>query len=221
MAGIARILSTALLFMLVGLASADIQAAAVGPLSWEGEGVAKVCYCSGAKFMKAAVPDVGIGDDQTDGAQSDTTQPDKDPPPADPRSRQIHPQNPSNPGDSGPIAVFASIEKAWKAQDVKQLLSHFGKNKVAISIAGAGPSGGRFSKSQSYYLLQDLFKYTITKKFEFIQYRNMNNDKKRFFAVAERYYKRTDDGRLFKDKIYVSLQIEGDHWVVDEIKSIQ
>ena len=49
----------------------------------------------------------------------------------------------------------------------------------------------------------------------------LETGKKRVFAVAERHYSRTDDGRLFKDKIYVSLQIEGDHWVVDEIKSIQ
>ncbi len=121
--------------------------------------------------------------------------------------------------NSAPLNIFANIEAGWKTQNVQQILRHFGKGKVAISIGGIGPSGGRFSKSQSFYLLKDLFKYTITKKFEFVQYRNLTNGKRKVFAIAERYYKRSDDGRLFKDKIYVSLSLEGDRWVIDEIKS--
>jgi hypothetical protein len=46
--------------------------------------------------------------------------------------------------------------------------------------------------------------------------------------VAERHYKKTDDGRLYKDKIYISLHLEPEkdevadsRWVVDEIKSIR
>ena len=202
MTGIARIF-TALLFVLVGLAPVLIQAAAGDPNGDEGACAVMAGVCSGE--ANAVAP---IGGDQTGRTKKLPT-------------RKPGSSKPSPKEDSGPITVFASIESGWKAQKVKQILAHFGKGKVAISIAGAGPSGGRFSKSQSYYLLKDLFKYTITKKFEFIQYRHMNSGKKRVFAVAERYYKRTDDGRLFKDKIYVSLQIEGDHWVVDEIKSIQ
>jgi hypothetical protein len=123
---------------------------------------------------------------------------------------------------SGPMEVFADIEKGWRANNVDAILSHFGKSKVSISIEGTGPSGGKFSKSQSYYLLKDLFKYTITKKFEFVQYRKPNKDGKTSFALAERSYQKTDDGRLFKDKIYVSLHTEdGEQWVVNEIKSIR
>jgi hypothetical protein len=69
--------------------------------------------------------------------------------------------------------------------------------------------------------LKDLFKYTLTKKFDFVQFRNVDSGKQRVYAVAERYYKRTDDGRLFKDKIYVSLHLEERRWVIHEIKSIQ
>ena len=205
MTGIARIFAASL-FVLVGLAPALIQAAAGDPYADEVACAVMAGVCSGEANVAAP-----IGGDQTGRTKK-------------PPTRKVPNSGSSKPSpkeDSGPIAVFASIESGWKAQNVKQILAHFGKGKVAISIAGAGPSGGRFSKSQSYYLLKDLFKYTITKKFEFIQYRHMNSGKKRVFAVAERNYKRTDDGRLFKDKIYVSLQIEGDHWVVDEIKSIQ
>ncbi|MFH1755923.1 MAG: hypothetical protein ABIA59_09490 [Candidatus Latescibacterota bacterium] len=122
---------------------------------------------------------------------------------------------------SSPLDVFADIESGWKHENVDALLQHFGKGKASISIGGIGLAGGRFSKSQSFYLLKDLFKYTLTQKFEFVQFRNMDSGNRRVYAVAERYYKRTDDGRLFKDKIYVALSLEEDRWVISEIKSIQ
>lgn len=121
----------------------------------------------------------------------------------------------------GPIGVFADIEEGWKKEDVRQILRHYGKGKVAIAIEGIGPTGGAFSKNQSHYLLKDLFKYTITTKFEFVQYRNVSDDRIKVYAVAERTYKRNDDGRLFEDKIYVSLQLEDDLWVISEIKSVR
>jgi len=121
----------------------------------------------------------------------------------------------------GPIGVFADIEEAWKKESVDQILQHYGKGKVAIAIEGIGPTGGSFSKNQSHYLFKDLFKYTITKKFEFVQYRYVSDDRGKVFAVAERTYKRNDDGRLFEDKIYVALQLEDDLWVISEVKSVR
>jgi hypothetical protein len=123
--------------------------------------------------------------------------------------------------DSSPLDVFSDIESGWRHENVNMILKHFGKGKVSIAIGGIGLAGGRFSKSQSFYLLKDLFKYTLTKKFEFVQFRNVDSGKRRVYAVAERYYKRTDDGRLFKDKIFVSLNFEDNRWVINEIKSIE
>jgi hypothetical protein len=126
------------------------------------------------------------------------------------------------------MEVFTDIEKGWNAETVDLILRHFGAGRVTISIDGTGPSGGQFSRSQSYYLLTDMFKYTITKKFEIVQFRKPEDTGNTSFVVAERYYQRTNDGRLFKDKIYVSLHLEpaedvpsGERWVVDEIKSIR
>lgn len=128
-------------------------------------------------------------------------------------------------GGAPALEVFADLEKAWNAKDVNAILEHFGKKKVAISVVGTGPSGGEFSRSQSYYLLKDLFRYTTTRRFEFVQFRKPNEDGRSTFAVAERDYLKADDGRLFSDKIYVSLHIEGkpgeERWVIDEIKSIR
>jgi hypothetical protein len=125
------------------------------------------------------------------------------------------------PDTIGPIGVFAEIEVGWRKENVRQILRHYGKGKVAIAIEGSGPTGGTFSRNQSYYLFKDLFKYTITEKFEFVQYRNISEDENKVYAVAERQYKRNDDGRLFEDKIYVSLHLESERWVIDEIKSIR
>lgn len=125
------------------------------------------------------------------------------------------------PDSVGPIGVFAEIEVGWRKENVRQILRHYGKGKVAIAIEGSGPTGGTFSRNQSYYLFKDLFKYTITEKFEFVQYRNISEDEDKVYAVAERQYKRNDDGRLFEDKIYVSLHLESERWVIDEIKSIR
>ncbi len=49
----------------------------------------------------------------------------------------------------------------------------------------------------------------------------MSDGQSKVYAVAERSYKRNDDGRLFKDKIYVALHLEEDRWVISEIKSIR
>lgn len=125
----------------------------------------------------------------------------------------------------GAMDVYADIQRAWNAGNVDLILRHFGSQKVAISVEGTGPSGGTFSRNQSYYLLKDLFRYTITRKFEFTQYRKPGDEGGQSFAIAERQYQKTDDGRLFKDKVYVSLHLESDEsrerWVVDEIKSIR
>jgi hypothetical protein len=150
---------------------------------------------------------------------------------ADPTSRAgvvsqqaDRPEKGGEPESRGPTEVFDDIERGWNARNVDLILRHFGAQKVAISIDGNGPSGGTFSKSQSYYLLKDHFRYTNTRKFEFVQFRK-GEEGAQTFAVAERHYVRRDDGRLIKDKVYVSLHLDRDadreRWVVDEIKSIR
>lgn len=125
----------------------------------------------------------------------------------------------------GAMDVFADIERGWNRRNVDLILRHFGTQKVAISVEGTGPSGGTFSKNQSYYLLKDLFRYTLTRKFEFVQYRKPGDEGQQSFAIAEREYQKSDDGQLLRDKVYVSLHLEQDdkgaRWVVDEIKSIR
>lgn len=128
------------------------------------------------------------------------------------------------PADDAALAVFADIEKGWTSGNVDLILRHFGPGKVAISVDGAGPAGGAFSKNQGHYLFQDLFRATTTRRFEFIQFRRVE-ESSQFYAIAERHYLQKDDGRLIKDKVYVSLHLgtekNREKWVVDEISSFR
>ena len=123
-----------------------------------------------------------------------------------------------------PTDVLDEIERGWIDQNADLILRHFGANRVAISIDGSGP-GGSYSKDQGYYVFKELFKSTVTRKFNFVQIRKSNDDGSATFAIAERRYQRRDDGRQIKDKVYVSLHVErereGGRWVLDEIKSIR
>jgi hypothetical protein len=138
-----------------------------------------------------------------------------------PVSRPEATKSSSKEDNLAPMAIFADIESGWRQENVSKITRHFGGSKVSIAIEGIGPVGGTYSRDQSHYLFKDLFKYTITERFEFVQYRNVSDGKIKVYAVAERSYKRNGDGRLFKDKIYVSLQMEDDRWVLSEIKSVR
>ncbi len=141
---------------------------------------------------------------------------------------RAHKSVPSNPGQSAdrlsPRQVFDEIERSWVNGSERGILKHYGKARVTLAVDGDRPQRAKVSKNQSYYLLKDLFKFTITRKFEFVQYRE-SPEAGTAFAVAERHYQRADDGRLIKDKVYVALEFEGrperGRWVVTEIKSIR
>ena len=160
----------------------------------------------------------GVADLPVRAPSGDAQESESTPDPTEARGKIV----PREPAPSmGPISVFADIEEGWKREDFRPILRHYPDGKVAIAIEGSGPTGGQFSRNQSHYLFQDLFKYTITEKFEFVQYRHVADGQGKVYAVAERYYKRNDDGRLFKDKIYVALNLEEERWVISEIKSVR
>jgi hypothetical protein len=144
--------------------------------------------------------------------------------PADASPRPDAPGAEQSTGIPGPAQVLDDIEAGWTGQDADLILKHFGSNKVTISVDGSGP-GGAYSKDQGYYVFKELFKSTVTRKFVVVQIRKSNEEGSATFAIAERRYQRRDDGRQIRDKIYISLHLEGGRdggrWVLDEIKSIR
>lgn len=121
--------------------------------------------------------------------------------------------------DSEALRVFAAMGRAWAAADTDSLMMHFGRGKVALAFSRGGPRGGVFTRTQASYLFADLFKYSTTEKFEFVKFRNIDQDGQLPYAVADRVF-RLDNGVLYRDQVYVSLRREDDTWKVAEIKSI-
>ena len=117
--------------------------------------------------------------------------------------------------------VFSSIEKAWAAGDARALVRTFGRRKVFISLPDGGPAGGLFSRDQSYYILKDLFGTARTEEFAFVTIHGPEAERSTAFGLAKRVFRPRDAGSALRDRVFVSLVLEGDRWVVSEIKSVR
>jgi ketosteroid isomerase-like protein len=118
-----------------------------------------------------------------------------------------------------PLAVLKSIEKAWNGEDAQAISSFAGDSRVLLEVRGIGHKGGYFSRSQIYYMFKDMFKATTQIKFEFVKFHTPDNPDRRVYGIAHRSYKINRSGRLYQDKVYVTLRKEESSWVVAEIKT--
>lgn len=121
--------------------------------------------------------------------------------------------------DADALRLFKGIERAWGAGDAQKLASYAGESKVFLSVGGLGEKGGYFSRSQVFYLFKGMFKSTKHKRFEFVSYHEVSEKGNKIYGIARRDYQNVSNGRLFQDKIYVTLKQEGKRWVVSEMKS--
>jgi hypothetical protein len=116
-------------------------------------------------------------------------------------------------------ATFKGIEAAWLQGDAQGLSNYMRDSKVLLNVAGLGEQGGYFSKSQAFYLFKGMFKATKHKQFRFIKYHDVSQSNRRVYGVAHRSFQDVSSGRLYRDKIYITLKLEGERWVISEIKS--
>jgi hypothetical protein len=117
------------------------------------------------------------------------------------------------------MAVFNGIEEAWRKGDAQGLANYMRDSKVSVNVGGLGEKGGYYSKSQVFYLLKEMFAKTRHKRFQFVKYHDVSQNNRKVYGIAYRSYEDTSSGRLFQDKIYVTLKLEGERWVVSEMKS--
>ncbi len=118
-----------------------------------------------------------------------------------------------------PMIVFRGIERAWRAGDAQKLAGYAGKSKVLLNVRGLGEKGGYYSRSQAFYLFKDMFESTKHTKFDFVGFHEVGEKSTKIYGVARRNYETTSNGRLFQDKIFVTLKLEGKRWVISEMKS--
>ncbi len=118
-----------------------------------------------------------------------------------------------------PLATFKGIEGAWAEQDARALARFAGEGKVFVNVMGIGQRGGYFSRSQVHYLFKRMFKTYPHTKFKFVKYHNLDKPDGRVYGIAQRNYRNNRNGKVYRDKVYVTLRSEGEVWVVDEIKT--
>lgn len=118
-----------------------------------------------------------------------------------------------------PAPVFASIERAWMIGSADSVLAHVGDRKVYISLPDGGPAGGTFSRAQSYFIFKQMFDATRTEEFSFVSIGQPEGTDAEALGRAERTFRLRDSSRLQQDRIFISLQQEGDRWIIAEIKS--
>jgi Domain of unknown function (DUF4783) len=120
--------------------------------------------------------------------------------------------------ESSSVFAFERIAKAWREGDAEALAPYLGEGKVTIQLPKV--VGGVLSKSQAEYVLRDLFKYTVTEKFEFTKYDEFVSEG--VVGIADRTYRSGKEGLAMKDKVSVWLVKEGGEkprWVIKEIRA--
>ena len=121
--------------------------------------------------------------------------------------------------EDSPMRIFKGIETAWKSADSEKLSGYAGESRIYLKVEGMDKDPGFFSKSQVYYLFKTMFANYRQTKFEFVRYHNVDRSDRKVFGIAHRNYKNSRSGKLFQDKVYVTLKKEGKRWVVAEIKT--
>ncbi|MCK4550102.1 MAG: hypothetical protein KAU49_08020, partial [Candidatus Krumholzibacteria bacterium] len=118
-----------------------------------------------------------------------------------------------------PLKVFKGIERAWQKENANGIASYAGSGRVFLDVRGIGKKGGYYSKSQVKYLFKDMFKADDQLKFEFVKFHNLEEPDRKVYGIAYRSCKNHRSGKVFQDKVYVTLGRDGPAWVVAEIKT--
>jgi ketosteroid isomerase-like protein len=118
-----------------------------------------------------------------------------------------------------PLKVFKGIEKAWQKKNADGIASYASEGQVFLDVRGIGRKGGYYSRSQVKYLFMDMFKADDQLKFEFVKFHNLEEPDRKVYGIAYRSCKNNRSGKVFQDKVYVTLGREGPAWVVAEIKT--
>jgi len=127
----------------------------------------------------------------------------------------------AQPPPAPPSAVFEHIQEAWRSGDADGVTRHCGEHKLSIGLPEVEPVGGRFSRSQSYYILKAYFETTRVQEFQFEHVREAEQGVRVALGLASRRYRELGDGRIIRDRVLVALAREGERWVLSEIRALR
>jgi|GEM_PF-1143690 len=117
------------------------------------------------------------------------------------------------------LAVLGAIEQGWRVSSAEPFGTHLGKAKVRIDLGEGGPRGGLFTRSQAYYLLSDYLDRFRTVELTVAKRSAQIWSASKPYILFERAY-RTQDGEHGKQIVFVSLNRDGDEYVISEINAI-
>ncbi len=173
---------------------------------------------SGATRAEIDWPHTPRAEADSQRAPADTPRAPADTPRAPSDSSRVDPRS--------PLAALHEIEAAWRRADVRALIAHLGPGRVTIALdAERRHRSNTYSRDQAFFVFRDLFRSTRTVEFAFAQVRTNARGRRTCSAVARWRYRRVDDGRERRGRVFVSLRREaqgdGARWVIDEIQAIR
>ncbi|HER43841.1 MAG TPA: hypothetical protein ENO08_05225 [Candidatus Eisenbacteria bacterium] len=136
-----------------------------------------------------------------------------------PDKRKIEKKEQAPAAAQDPLKVFKGLERAWQRENADEIASYAGEGQVFLDVRGIGKKGGYYSRSQVKYLFKDMFEADDQVKFEFVKFQNLEEPDRKVYGIAYRSCKNNRSGKVFQDKVYVTLGREGPGWVVAEIKT--
>ena len=117
--------------------------------------------------------------------------------------------------------IFADLRRAWLKADATSLMEYIGDAKVILSFEDEGIESGLYSRNQTYYLLEELFKKTKTTAFTFTKIIDEQKRGDNPHAFADRTYTRIEDEGLRQDQIYISLSKVNHQWFITHLMSLE
>ncbi|MEI7811214.1 MAG: DUF4783 domain-containing protein [Ignavibacteria bacterium] len=122
---------------------------------------------------------------------------------------QSVPLKAQQPVTESPGRIFNRIEEGISFREIEKFSRFFGA-QTYLSLTNGNP--GYYSPNQVFYILQDYFRIFKPVNFRFITMSD-NTDT----PYASGYYKYESKGIRGTARIYISLKLTGNNWIISQI----
>jgi hypothetical protein len=119
---------------------------------------------------------------------------------------------------ASPLSVLAAFERAWEEGEADVVEETLASDKIALSLSDAGPQDEAYTRTQALYLIKDALAYRITESFGFVEFYWSENGVKDPHGIARWRFSRSEGGPPHELMLKVTLRLEGQDWVVSEIR---
>ncbi len=117
-----------------------------------------------------------------------------------------------------PISILSQLERFWSEETADSLIARIDPDEIRLSFRTVGPREGTFDHTQARYLLADLFSFTRTDSFFFVEYEYdpAGNDLPE--AVGHWYFK-AEAGIDREARVTLRLAPHAGRWMISSIEA--